>query len=334
MKVLVIRFSSIGDIVLTSPVVRSLAQSPQVNEVHFLSKSNFQQLLLPNPYLTQVHSLMDSFQETIDELRAENFDHIIDLHNNLRSWRVSRALNCQSSRVDKYNWSKFKMTRFQARGIVVPHIVDRYGATLKDLGIELDGEGLDFFIPHEAEVSAAAELQQSAIGAQMDRTLAVVLGASYRTKRWLTSNFIHLLNSLSRPALLIGGPDMEEEAAELEKGLTIPFFNAVGKYGIWESAAMMKQCESVLAHDTGFMHIAAAFKMKIYSIWGNTVPEFGMTPYHTPYEVLEVPNLSCRPCSKLGFDVCPQRHFRCMKDLSPERVLERIEESDAPTTGT
>ena len=326
MKVLVIRFSSIGDIVLTSPVVRSLAQSPQVTEVHFLSKEGFQKLLRPNPYLSKVHGLQNSFKKTISRLRAENFDHVIDLHNNLRSWRVSQALACPSSRVDKYNWSKYKMTRFQTKGIVVPHIVDRYGATMKTLGIELDGEGLDFFIPKLAEEKALDELKDSVIGNQMDDTLAVVLGASYRTKRWITSNFKRLLNSLGRPALLLGGPDMEQEAVELEKGLTIPFFNAVGKYGIWESAAMMKQCESVLAHDTGFMHIAAAFNMKIYSIWGNTVPEFGMTPYKTNYEVLEVSDLSCRPCSKLGFDTCPKRHFRCMEDLSPETVLQRIQQ--------
>lgn len=319
---------------LTSPVVRSLSRSPQIREVHFLSKKSFQDLLLPNPYLTQVHSLQSPFKNTIQELRAENFDHIIDLHNNLRSWRISRALGCPSSRVDKYNWSKYQMTRFQIRDIEVPHIVDRYGATLGRLGIELDAEGLDFFIPKEAEESAILELQQSAIGGQLGKSLAVVLGASYRTKRWITSNFIDLLNALKRPALLLGGPDMEQEAVDLEKGLTIPFFNAVGKYGIWESAAMMKQCESVLAHDTGFMHIAAAFGMKIYSIWGNTVPEFGMTPYKTAYEILEVSDLSCRPCSKLGFDTCPKRHFRCMEDLTPEMVLQRIQQSDSATMGT
>lgn len=334
MKVLVIRFSSIGDIVLTSPVVRTLANSSQIEEVHFLSKESFNKLLLPNPYLTRVHSLQSSLRETIESLRQEKFDRVIDLHNNLRSWRVSRALGCPTARVNKYNWSKYKMTRFQSKGMVVPHIVDRYGATLKSLGLELDGEGLDFFIPQEAEDAAYSELQNSPIGPHLDQTLAVVLGASYRTKRWITSHFIQLLNTLQRPALLLGGPDMEEEADELVKELTIPVFNTVGKYGIWESAAMMKQCESVLAHDTGFMHIAAAFNRKVYSIWGNTVPEFGMTPYKTRYEVLEVSDLSCRPCSKLGFDVCPKRHFRCMEDLSPEMVLRRIQESDSFSTST
>ncbi len=327
MKILVIRFSSIGDIVLTSPILRVLAQSSQINEVHYLTKATFKDLLLHNPHVSHVHLLEDSFKAVVSLLQAEHFDFIIDLHNNLRSWRVSHALSLPTARFDKYNWTKYRMTRFQTRGLQVPHIVERYGATLGKLGLALDEGGLEFYIPEGISAQAQENLTNSPIGGQLGDVLAVVLGASYTTKRWISSHFVELLQRLQRPVLLLGGKDMMEEAREISESLTVPFFNLVGKVGLLESAASMRLCEAVLAHDTGFMHIAAAFQMKIFSLWGNTVPEFGMTPYKTPHEVLEVNSLSCRPCSKLGFDDCPQRHFKCMQDLSPEEVFNRIQSS-------
>ncbi|RTQ44044.1 glycosyl transferase, partial [Hymenobacter gummosus] len=66
---------------------------------------------------------------------------------------------------------------------------------------------------------------------------------------------------------------------------------------------------------TGQMHIAAAFRKEIISVWGNTVPEFGMYPFRTEFRALEVEGLGCRPCSKIGYEKCPQGHFRCMRDI-------------------
>ena len=92
-----------------------------------------------------------------------------------------------------------------------------------------------------------------------------------------------------------------------------PIHNGCGRYSLHQSASLLRQAAFVVSHDTGLMHIAAAFGQRIYSIWGNTVPEFGMYPFRTEYEALEVPGLPCRPCSKIGFAQCPQGHFRCMR---------------------
>jgi ADP-heptose:LPS heptosyltransferase len=92
-------------------------------------------------------------------------------------------------------------------------------------------------------------------------------------------------------------------------------YNGCGLYNLNQSASLLKQSAWVIAHDTGLMHIAAAFKKKIYSIWGNTVPDFGMYPYQTEYVVWENKGLYCRPCSKIGYSVCPKGHFRCMNDI-------------------
>jgi heptosyltransferase-2 len=83
-----------------------------------------------------------------------------------------------------------------------------------------------------------------------------------------------------------------------------------------------------VTHDTGLMHIAAAFGRPIISLWGNTAPAFGMTPYYgdrpVPYGIMETKGLWCRPCSKIGYEKCPMGHFRCMERIDPEQVLRLV----------
>ncbi len=324
MKVLIIRFSSIGDIVLTTPVIRSLRKHYPTCEIHYLTKPAHIPLLQHNPYLTAVHGLTGNFSELIDKLHAEGFDYVLDLHTNFRSWRVKRALGRPSKSLNKENWKKYRMTRFKHRNLKIDHIVSRYGDTLSLLGVGLDDEGLDLFLPEEAEAIATGIFHAHEIHPEAQNVLAVVLGASYPTKRWKTENFAPLLNKYRTPVLLIGGRDTQEEAQKIGAELNVPFIDSVGKYDLLTSAALMKKCHEVLAHDTGFMHIAAALGQPVYSIWGNTIPGFGMTPYRTPHKIIEVEGLDCRPCSKLGFERCPRGHFKCMNDLTPELVLAQI----------
>ncbi|MEM6802701.1 MAG: glycosyltransferase family 9 protein [Bacteroidota bacterium] len=323
-KVLIIRFSSIGDIVLSSPVIRSLKEARPSYEIHFLSKSANKDLLIHNPHLDKVHLLKDSLSETLKELKAENFDYILDLHHNLRSFLIKTRLRIPCSSFPKKNLQKYLMVRLKRRNIQLDHIVHRYGETLKLLGLELDEKGLELHLPAGLEEWAKKELA-SFFEQKQEKVLAVVLGAKHATKRWIPEYFIELLNALNRPLILLGGPDAREEAEFIAKGLQVPYFDTVGSYKLLESAALLKMCEEVISHDTGLMHIAAAFSKKIYSIWGNTVPAFGMTPYKSPHEIIEQKDLSCRPCSKIGYDSCPKGHFKCMKDTKPSEVLKLIQ---------
>ena len=325
-KVLIIRFSSIGDIVLCSPVIRSLKQADLSYQIHFLTKPTNLPLLKHNPHLDKIHLLSDSFSETLKELKAEGFNYILDLHNNLRSFRIKAALRIPVKSFPKKNFAKYQMVRFKNRSIRLEHVVQRYGKTLDLLNIKLDDGGLDFFLPKVIEEKAEKLLAEKAEYLKK-KPLAVVLGAKHATKRWIPEHFVSLLNGLSEPVMLIGGPDAEEEAAQIENELSIPTWNTVGQFSLLDSAALMKNCTAVISHDTGFMHIAAAFKMKIYSLWGNTVPAFGMYPYKTEYVLIEKQGLSCRPCSKIGFDSCPKGHFDCMRGLSPEEVGKYFEEN-------
>lgn len=324
-RFLIIRFSSIGDIILTTPIIRSLHYAYPSAEIHFLTKPAFTPLLLHNPYLYKIHS-WDDPKETLDQLRKLRFNHIIDLHRNLRSWKVRQYLRRPYSTFPKKNMSKWIMVRFKQKSITLPHIVERYADSLSALNVNLDDKGLDLFIPKSIIDEANAFTRNIEWFKPHEPPLAVVLGAKHYTKRWIPDYFTKLLNQLNHPIILIGGDDAKREAQKISSNLLIPYKDMVGKGNLLLSAAIMKNCSAVLTHDTGFMHIAAAFQMKIYSIWGNTVPTFGMTPYKTSSIIIEHANLSCRPCSKIGFDSCPKGHFKCMKELTPEVVFQRMRE--------
>lgn len=322
-KFLIVRFSSIGDIVLTSPIIRSLATAHPEAEIHFLTKPSFSPLVEHHPNVSKVHVLPDNWADLIRILKEQKFDHVLDLHNNLRTRRLALSLRVPVSRFPKMNWQKYWMVRRnRIPASPLPHIVERYGKVLSAVGAKLDDHGLDIFYPAELNQWAMTMLQE------MESTpLAVVLGATYRTKRWITSYFLETLNQLNRPVVLLGGRDAIAERDELMEDLTVPVFDAVNRFSLLEATALLDQCEEVLTHDTGFMHIAAALGKRIYSIWGNTVPAFGMTPYKTESVIFENNDLDCRPCSKIGFDECPKGHFRCMMEIRPEEVVSRIQES-------
>jgi ADP-heptose:LPS heptosyltransferase len=340
MKILVLRFSSIGDIVLTTPVVRALAQQVPGAQVHFATKPGYRGLLEVNPYIAKVHVLSGSLAELVQELKAEQFDYIVDLHNNLRTRLIKLQLGVKSSSFDKLNWQKWLLVNFKIDKLPRVHIVQRYLAAAAALGIKDDGRGLDYFIPAGQEV----DLATLPAGFQRDY-VAVAIGAQHATKRLPVEKLIELCAQLApRPIVLLGGPEDESMGHVIEEAFAArvavaqpatsvpdsPYYfpknapsafptqplihNGCGRYSLHQSASLLRQAGFVVSHDTGLMHIAAAFSKEIFSVWGNTVPAFGMYPYKTEFKVLEVPGLSCRPCSKIGFDKCPQGHFKCMRE--------------------
>jgi ADP-heptose:LPS heptosyltransferase len=321
-KILILRFSSLGDIVLSSPLIRSLKQARPGWELHYFTKPGFAPALAHNPHLDRL-LLLGDLGAQLRALREERYDHVLDLHGSLRSLRIRLALGRPASVLDKRNFDKWMLVRRKRTPRPISHIVERYCDTLRPLGVEADGGGLDFFLPGEQEDEARQAL--AAAGLLRPDLLAVALGAQHRTKRWIPGHFREALNRLGRPVLLLGGQDARADADEIRSGLRVPCYDSVGKSGLLLSAALMRQAREVLTHDSGFMHIAAAFQMPAYVIWGSTVPALGMTPWRSPHANLEVQGLGCRPCSRLGFDTCPQGHFRCMRDLSPDQVAAAIE---------
>ena len=322
-KILVIRFSSIGDIVLTTPVVRCLKNQLKDIELHVLTKKKFSNLYKKNPYVDKVFEFDNSIKDNIKELKTENYDYIVDLQKNKRSKRVSAALSCPHSSFPKLNFKKFLLATFKINLMPDIHIVDRYFEAVKDLGVKNDFKGLDFFISPENQYDIT-ELPS----AFQDGFLAFVIGGTYKTKILPAVKIVEVIKKLDEPVVLLGGPDDVERANEVLSSVNDNVISLVGKINLEQSASLVKMSKSVLTNDTGLMHIAAAFHKNIVSVWGNTVPELGMYPYLPNEEekchIVECKEIKCRPCSKLGFKECPRRHFRCMMEIDTDAVVERL----------
>lgn len=323
MKILVLRFSSIGDIVLTTPVIRCLKKQTGA-EIHLLTKKTFAATVESNPYISQVHTFQKDVPEVLPALRREHFDAVIDLHQNLRSLRVRWALGRPSRGFPKLNMEKWLLVNFNIDRLPRVHIVDRYFRAVEHLGVRYDGQGLDYFIPPEAEVDPGAF--EGALEAE--NYVAVVLGATHATKRLPNDKLLEILQLTDGPLALLGGAAEYDAGAFLQNTLGARAVNLCGKLSLHQSASMLRQARTVLTHDTGLMHIAAALRKPIVSVWGSTVPEFGMYPFYPDgmalHTNMEVANLSCRPCSKIGFSSCPKGHFTCMRGQSAQAIAALI----------
>ncbi|MEM0999800.1 MAG: glycosyltransferase family 9 protein [Bacteroidota bacterium] len=324
-KILIIRLSSIGDIVLTSPVIRSLRRCQPEARIHFLTKEAYAPLLAHHPGIDQLHLFAGDLNATVRELRAEGFDYVLDLHRSLRSRLIKARLRVPASTYEKDRWPILLYMRFRWGQLPTRHTVERYATALQPLGCGLDGEGLEFFLPEEMRARAARRVATQFPG---QPPIAVVLGGKFATKKWPTAHFIDLLNELSQPVILIGGPAEAEEAQEIAAAINVPSYVAAGQGGLLDSAALMTTAQLVITHDTGLMHIAVALRLPVCSLWGSTVPEIGFAPYRAENALLvQHPGpLDCRPCSKLGHAECPKGHFRCMRELTVERVQAAIQD--------
>ena len=315
MKILIVRFSSIGDIVLTTPVPRCVKTQLENAEVHYATKAQYQSILESNPYVDRIFLLKDSLDELITELKKENYDVVLDLHNNLRTRILKWKLGVRSFSFNKLNIEKWLMVNFKINKLPQEHIVDRYLATAKSIGVKNDALGLDYFIPEKDEVPWDWFPET-----HRDGYVAYAIGAQHETKKLPVDRIIELCKKINRPIVLLGGKEDfengEKVRLELEKEKqSASIFNACGKFNLNQSADIVKKSDVIFSHDTGLMHIAAALKKEVYSIWGNTIPAFGMYPYRTSYHSLENKDLDCRPCSKIGYQKCPKGHFKCMREL-------------------
>lgn len=323
-KILVIRFSSIGDIVLTTPVIRCIKEQVPNAEVHFCTKNIYQNVLAGNIYIDKFHVLDSTIFALICHLQVERYDYIIDLHNNIRTNLIKTALGVRSFTVNKLNWCKWLYVRLKVNVMPNQHVVDRYLATVSPLKVNDDGLGLDFFINPDDVV----DLDQLPVTHRFGY-IAYAIGGQYATKRLPVSRMIELCNKLNSPVILLGNEQDRISGQRVVETVGRELvYNACGLFNLSQSASLLQQSKVVFSHDTGLMHIAAALKKKVYSIWGNTTPRLGMYPYKTRYVVLEKTGLNCRPCSKIGSNRCPTGRFECMNELAFTFDVGSLEEVD------
>jgi ADP-heptose:LPS heptosyltransferase len=322
-KFLIIRFSSIGDIVLTTPVIRCLKTQIPDAEVHFLTRHTFKSIVEHNPYIDHLHLMEDDLAVAINNLQAYQFDYIIDLHHNLRSLRVKRGLQANNFSFHKLNIEKWLLTALKINRLPAMHIVDRYMATLNSFAVKNDGLGLNYFLAKEDHVSSNDIPTSHSAG-----YIGVVIGAALGTKKMPIHKIKELCAGIQHPIILLGGPADKEAGEQIAAMEPIKIYNGCGKFKLNESADLVKHARIIITHDTGLMHIAAAFQKPIISIWGNTVPEFGMGPYYgnqaAKHQAFEIRGLKCRPCSKIGHKSCPKGHFKCMEQHPVTEIIATV----------
>jgi len=319
-KILIIRFSSIGDIVLCSPIIRCTKAKFPNAEIHFITKKQYAEIINANPDISKCISIDKDINPHLSSLKKESYDLIIDLHKNLRSRRLRSKLRVKTYSFKKLNVKKWLLTNFKINNLPKKHIVDRYFDGLKKLGVLNDNKGLDYFIPNDTTNPLANK-----------KYTAFAIGAKYYTKRMPVEILREIITETHSDVVLLGGETDIETSKEIIKLLpNKKIINYCGKLSLSESAAIIKDASIVVSNDTGLMHIAAAFSKRIVSVWGNTVPDFGMYPYlpelkiNEDWMISEVKDLKCRPCSKIGYHSCPKKHFNCMKKQDIAKIISFI----------
>ncbi len=327
-KILIIRFSSIGDIVLASPVFRCVKQQLPESEIHFLTKLSFQAVTAYNPHIDRFHYYDNDLDTLLDQLKNEDFDFVVDLHNNIRSHRVVKALKKPSSVIDKLSVKKIILARLKINLMPGRHITQRSLDTVKALGVKDDGGGLDFFIPSHEQVKNDDIPASHQLG-----YVALVIGANHATKKMPVEKLQDLCRAIKYPIILLGGPSERAEGEQIAAIDPIRIYNSCGKFSLLESSDLLQRSKLVISHDTGLQYIACALNKPVLAIWGGTSPKLDVEPYYGSslnalqlsglYENI-VLNLWCQPCSKYGGKKCPLGHFKCMRNIDTDMLAAKV----------
>lgn len=318
-KILIIRLSSLGDILLTTPFIRAIkSQFPDI-KIDMLLREEYADVVKLNPYLNKKFLFKKDDKSNnvlIEQLKNTNYELVIDLQNNLRSKKIVSSLKTKSVKFDKRSFDKFLLVNFKINKLKEAlQIPVRYSNTIQDL--KLDKGGLDLF----TDKSANEEL----IG--KNNLIGFCPGARHFTKRWLKEYFVELGNKLTQDdytIVLFGGRIDKEICEEINKAI-LGSINLANDDDLLQTVADMKLCKVVVCNDSGLMHTATATGTKVIAIFGSTVKEFGFAPYNCNNLILENNSLTCRPCSHIGRSNCPKKHFDCIKSIKPDFVFEKIQ---------
>jgi len=318
-KILIIRLSSLGDILLTTPLIRSLKNTNPGLQLDFVLREEYEDLLINNVYINKIYRYTNhKFEKQIlfNSILDEEYDLALDLQNNIRSRELVRMLNCNSLKFKKNNYKKFLLVRFKINKLKgAPPIPVRYLEVLNN--ITLDDNGLDFFTDNDTN----SKLNKA------DSVIGLCPGSKHFTKQWPKEYFIELGKKLEHEGykiVLFGGLEEVKTCDEIEKNL----MNALNlcNTSILQLGADMKMCKVIYTNDSGLMHLASAVKVPVISFFGSTVEEFGFFPYKAKSVVLQKKELSCRPCTHIGRNSCPKVHFNCMRQITPDNALDALKQ--------
>ena len=325
MKVLFIRFSSLGDVLLTTPIIRTFRTHFPDAEIHFLTKKQFVPLLEYNPNIDDLIGYAaenESMLQLIIRLQKAHYTHIIDLHDKLRSALIKRFVQGKVFTYHKKHIYRKKLLK-DRNLIPISSTVDLYASVLENFNLRLEDRKLDLFLPENEQAIAESFLQKT-----KKKIITISPGASWFTKQYPIEYYKkiirHFLDNYDVRIILIGTEQEKNLTAELASVSEYETLNLGGRTTLIESAVIIKHSNLFISGDCGPMHIAAAFEVPQIALFGPTHPKLGFAPLNPNAEVLTL-NLDCSPCSLHGNNSCPKSHFKCMKDLSPNLVLERAD---------
>jgi lipopolysaccharide heptosyltransferase II len=326
-NILAVRFSSIGDVLLTTPLLRAIRGRYPACRLTVLTKEAYAPLLNRNPHVTRVIGLPGDGPLTrlAAELRADRYTHLLDLHDSLRS-RALRVLVPGA-------WSSYPKHRL-ARAVLIytkrniyrdPRPVpERYFSAAHALDVRPDGNPPELFWGRDEEDAVAAWLPSVNVP-ESARLVALAPGAAHATKRWPLEHWRSLVQRLAREShmVVVGSAADAPLGAELARVAPDRVLNAAGQFGLQHTGVLLRRASALVSGDTGVMHLATAVGTPVIALFGPTVRPFGFFPYTDRARVLEL-SLGCRPCTSKGGSRCPLGHHRCLRDMSPERVYEAL----------
>ena len=327
LRILCVRFSSIGDVLLTTPFVRALQRRHPDAELYFVTKRAMAPLVVENPHLTGVLALGPD-ERLIDlarRVRSLGPTHGLDLHGSLRSAALRWLVPCRWSGYSKRRLARTALiaTKINLYGRHVP-VPERYFEAAHAAGLDVapDGGPPEFFLAPAARAHLTHWLAE--IGLERRPFAAIAPGAAHATKRWPLEHWralAHRLQQLGYGVIAVGGADDRALADTLGPGVV----NAAGEFTLQETGACLARAAVAISGDTGVMHMATGVGTRVIALFGPTVEPFGFYPYKSSALVLEQ-DLGCRPCSAMGTQRCPLGHHRCLHDIRPDQVAAAVQQ--------
>ncbi len=335
MRILIVQTAFLGDVLLTLPLVAALHRWVPKACVELLSIPANASVLQGQPGVDAVLTYdkrgrqrgIVGLVQMSRTIRARAYDVVISPHRSLRSALLVAVSGSERRLGFRQWWTRWAYTATVSRP-VHKHEVERNHELVKLLDANAPP-------PERFAMEVAAGARQAAMqvlareGVQKEDVLVgVVPGSQWGTKRWPAEQFAALIERLTAwprtRCVLFGTPQERDIAEAVSAGCQAPVIDLVGKTSLRELPAFMARCDVVISNDTGSMHIAAALGKPVVALYGPTTPALGFSPYGVPWEEASVASLSCRPCHAHGPARCPLSHWRCMRDLRPEQVAERV----------
>ncbi len=329
-RILIIRLSSIGDVLLATPFIRQTRISFPDAAIDFVVKKKFIDLIKYNPHLHKIYSIdenegISGLWRLRKKLLKNEYDYIFDLHNNIRSRILTFNANSQVFRIkkDKLKRALLVYLKINTYKTVLP-IPERYLKVGEKAGVKDDLNGLEIFWKNHIEEGLLSIFDR---GFLQKGYVVIAPGAGFKTKQWLPNYFKDLIKKLVSAKniniILLGG---QKEAKSFEAlRISDKVFNLAGELSLLETAIVISKAKFLVSNDSGLMHLATAVNTPVLAIFGSTVKELGFFPFRSEHKICENENLWCRPCSHIGRNFCPLFHFKCMKDIKPQAVFNQLE---------